>query len=1137
MAQPTIDTEKPVEKRTRVELTLSRVLGSWMREPKGERFRRSFNDWLRSLRSSGTLRVYASSVCELFEWFERERGRVPLPTDIRRSDAIEYARWLRTRKIGLDEHRLEKDPERRIDTVIYDAVEANPGGRIDDVRRFMMSHPQLVTTVNVDGVPTRMLAMEVDNPEALAKRLACLVERKTLLREPSVEDIRTGRVDVGLEDPRQAGILYQIPPEVFRYWIRVDDRLPDAARSSTNATRLAALSSLWNFWIDSGENNDDERDKLLRFNIWTDQLKDAQQKAPARRALSRAQKTPDLEIAIQLLTQTFRKAYGERARDAAIRFFSGDEMPGAPSTRSSFRDVRDRAMLLVLSQLGLRASELASLRRSSLSTGDPPILSLVGKGDKPRQLPVPPAAQRALAQLDEKLEELAGKQRSAGRTRAEDLLEPDAPLVPAVAYWGRNGGRADVGMTRQGIAMALRRLAVRAGIDPSSDDFKRVHIHGFRHLFAHIAEQSGTRLPVIQKMLGHSSLGTTGVYVEEHRPEKLIAEAFKKTQPVPSWGESTAPAGQEQLQQVQPPEQPQATTPVEKAPTEAITGLVAVGAVPGKPKPPPATSAAETEEENLLLRLIDIYETNWGEKGSRYKLGGAVRSEAAREREKRALVQQALGLGAALEAGSDKLPQMYAGTRSGLVWWAGYAGDLSPELPVLSPDQAAQCAPGVTTTICSGLSELWLKWMNDDDKDRGPTAARALTLWLAEALDAASQAERYASLNQVSWVHSIAPWSDTDNQRTSFREHVPLEVVRWFEERAWQYATSSGGLASGKRSRRTPRARGALLELPSYYGVSDPISALPLDERQEMLDWLAAVTGQATADDRKLYGGASRKDIAEFVGLLCEYDSAVDQKHEAEGDSARAAAQALVDDVAGRLSAAAMRLTGKPFDVTSATRERKRALQASRTGKPLARESRQKRYLSFVQQLFGQAAARDAVIEFVARCGKPPLAEYVGLFRVDRSANTITHVPVFAKGFATEYGMHSECVARRIARDLWELRRRWASGEPIRAIERADAMVDLVTDLTGARVPCPRALELELRGRLGYPTEPIPVYETWKASRRQVPTSHVSEAEEAFSEMQEPLLAAQEFARELFAPNPAGIVLPNPVALLLAARL
>jgi integrase/recombinase XerD len=69
-----------------------------------------------------------------------------------------------------------------------------------------------------------------------------------------------------------------------------------------------------------------------------------------------------------------------------------------------------------------------------------------------------------------------------------------------------------------------KRLAAKAGVE------KRVHPHGFRHGWALGQVESGTSLPVIQQLLGHSSLATTATYFSHIAPAKAVAEATARTQ-------------------------------------------------------------------------------------------------------------------------------------------------------------------------------------------------------------------------------------------------------------------------------------------------------------------------------------------------------------------------------------------------------------------------------------------------------------------------------------------------------------------------------------------------------------------------------------------------------------------------------
>ena len=119
--------------------------------------------------------------------------------------------------------------------------------------------------------------------------------------------------------------------------------------------------------------------------------------------------------------------------------------------------------------------------------------------------------------------------------------------------------------------------------------------------------------------------------------------------------------------------------------------------------------------------------------------------------------------------------------------------------------------------------------------------------------------------------------------------------------------------------------------------------------------------------------------------------------------------------------------------------------------------------------LFGKEAADDFILRhFTYRDGDTTIAtgnaDYADLFRVYRRAGTIRHDPDFARRFARSTGTHSECVARRIARHLWELRR---AGKMRLLEERPTELNEQVNVWAYLKAPCAEPLERELSQRLG----------------------------------------------------------------------
>lgn len=160
---------------------------------------------------------------------------------------------------------------------------------------------------------------------------------------------------------------------------------------------------------------------------------------------------------------------------------------------------RDRAMLETLYGLGLRVSELISLRISSIWT-EQGFVSVIGKGDKQRLVP------------------LGGMARDAIR----DYLEVRGPAadreISDILFLNRFG-RA---LTRIAVFKMIKAYAVKAGIS------KEISPHTLRHSFATHLIENGADLRAVQEMLGHESILTTEIYthIDSSTWQRNILEHF-----------------------------------------------------------------------------------------------------------------------------------------------------------------------------------------------------------------------------------------------------------------------------------------------------------------------------------------------------------------------------------------------------------------------------------------------------------------------------------------------------------------------------------------------------------------------------------------------------------------------------------
>jgi len=140
------------------------------------------------------------------------------------------------------------------------------------------------------------------------------------------------------------------------------------------------------------------------------------------------------------------------------------------------------AVFALLYGAGLRISEALSIRRENAPVGQRDQITVVGKGSKPRSLPVIAPVQRAIeAYLDQ----------------CPYRLEPKGPL-----FVGEKGGP----LSPRVIQYAIKRLRGALDLPDSATP------HALRHSFATHLLARGGDLRTIQELLGHASLSTTQLY-------------------------------------------------------------------------------------------------------------------------------------------------------------------------------------------------------------------------------------------------------------------------------------------------------------------------------------------------------------------------------------------------------------------------------------------------------------------------------------------------------------------------------------------------------------------------------------------------------------------------------------------------
>lgn len=207
------------------------------------------------------------------------------------------------------------------------------------------------------------------------------------------------------------------------------------------------------------------------------------------------------EPALCLQCQRILAIPSKRYEHGPVEYLTEEEaaaLVAAPDAHTWIGD-RDRTLLLVAVQTGLRNSELTSLRRQDVALGTGAHVRCLGKGRKMRCTPLRPDV---IAVLKAWLLRLSG--------------EPSDPVFPS-----SRGGHLSADALQRLVA---RHIATARQTCPSLKA-KSVTPHTLRHAAAMSLLHRGVDLSVIALWLGHESSETTQIYLHANMQLKQRALA------------------------------------------------------------------------------------------------------------------------------------------------------------------------------------------------------------------------------------------------------------------------------------------------------------------------------------------------------------------------------------------------------------------------------------------------------------------------------------------------------------------------------------------------------------------------------------------------------------------------------------
>ena len=168
----------------------------------------------------------------------------------------------------------------------------------------------------------------------------------------------------------------------------------------------------------------------------------------------------------------------DRREQAALQRLVDRQVNAAQTDIARMQAIRDRCILIVLLNTGLRIGEFTQLEETDIQMTDRKgeLWVRKGKGDKSRNIPLNDTARRVLKEWM--------------------VLKPKSPLL----FTGQRGP-----LKIRAVELIITELGRLANVE--------VTPHRLRHTFGKSLVDSGVSLEKVAALLGHSSLNTTRVYI------------------------------------------------------------------------------------------------------------------------------------------------------------------------------------------------------------------------------------------------------------------------------------------------------------------------------------------------------------------------------------------------------------------------------------------------------------------------------------------------------------------------------------------------------------------------------------------------------------------------------------------------
>jgi site-specific recombinase XerD len=195
--------------------------------------------------------------------------------------------------------------------------------------------------------------------------------------------------------------------------------------------------------------------------------------------------------------------------------------------------LRDEALLALLVYAGVRIQEACDMQLRDLDLASGTLVVRRGKGGKARRLPMHSEAQRVLSRYlqevrcPEGLPLIGSEQERAPLLVEMQRAVAGRPLIPGIktrVARQRIAHLGKVAATQLGEAATRERDLARAEqLRACARQLETASPHQLRHSLARRMLKTGAQLPEVQRMLGHSRLSTTGIYLTPSEEDIRVA--------------------------------------------------------------------------------------------------------------------------------------------------------------------------------------------------------------------------------------------------------------------------------------------------------------------------------------------------------------------------------------------------------------------------------------------------------------------------------------------------------------------------------------------------------------------------------------------------------------------------------------